>query len=508
MLMILDGYGMEDAKKGNAIAAASTPNWERLWNSYPNTTLVASGERVGLPQGQMGNSEVGHLNIGAGRVVYQELTRISKAIKTGEFSENEQLLKVMDQVKQKNSSLHLMGLLSDGGVHSHIEHLYALLEMAKEKGIEKVYIHAFLDGRDVGPRTGKGYIEQVDAKCQEIKCGKLATVIGRYYAMDRDKRWERSELAYNALVVAEGEKAVDPVAAVENSYAQDVTDEFVKPIVVTDEKENPVASINDGDGVIFFNFRADRARQITRCFVDKEFEGFKRKKPVDVSYCCFTQYDATIAAPVAFPPQVLENTFGQVLSKNELKQLRIAETEKYAHVTFFFNGGVEKAEPGEERVLIPSPSVATYDMKPEMSAPEVTERVIKELDKGEFDVIVLNYANPDMVGHTGDFDAAVKAVEVVDQCLGKVIDKVLELGGNALLTADHGNAEQMVGVEEKPHTAHTSNVVPMILVSEKLRSGRLKQGRALEDIAPTLLAMLEIDKPAEMTGTNIITEEE
>ncbi|HHY40166.1 MAG TPA: 2,3-bisphosphoglycerate-independent phosphoglycerate mutase [Syntrophaceticus sp.] len=506
-LVILDGWGISPEQRGNALRLAEIPYFTQLQNKNPHTLLAASGERVGLPEGQMGNSEVGHLNIGAGRVVYQDITRISKSIKTGEFYHNSVLMEGMQRVKEKGSSLHLFGLLSDGGVHSHLTHLYALLEMAKRYQLNKVYVHAFLDGRDVPPTSGLGYIESLEQKCSELGVGEIATVSGRYYAMDRDKRWERVEKAFQAIVYGEGERASSASAAVRESYANEVTDEFVVPKVILDDEGQPKGLVRPGDVVIFYNFRADRAREITRSFVDRDFSGFNRKEYPDVHFICMTQYDATIDAPVAFPPQTLENTLGEVLAANGLKQLRIAETEKYAHVTFFFNGGVETPNPGEERILIPSPKVATYDLKPEMSAPEVTERVIAEINRDLYDVIILNYANPDMVGHTGVLEAAIKAVQVVDGCLGRVVDAVLERGGTALVTADHGNAEMMLeDGSDEPHTAHTTNPVPLILVGERFKDVRLREGGSLEDIAPTMLEILGIAKPPEMTGNSLIEE--
>jgi 2,3-bisphosphoglycerate-independent phosphoglycerate mutase len=517
MLMILDGFGLvkPDSKgasrtpediKGNAICRANIPNYNRLWATYPATTLEASGVRVGLPEGQMGNSEVGHLNLGAGRVVYQELTRISKAIAEGDFFTNQELLKIINQVKEQKTALHLMGLLSDGGVHSHIGHLLALLKLAKENGLtRRVYIHAFLDGRDVPPANALEYIHQLEEFLADLGVGEIATVIGRYWAMDRDKRWERVAKAYQAMAAGKGLKAPLPQVAVEQAYDLRVTDEFVEPTVIVDKEGNPLAAIKPGDGIIFFNFRADRARQLTRAFVDEDFAGFDRPGGyLPVHFCCLTQYDLTINAPVAFPPQNLTNTLGQVLSRAGKRQLRIAETEKYAHVTFFFNGGVEEPEEGEDRILIPSPKVATYNMKPEMSAPEVTQRVLEELKLQLYDVIILNYANPDMVGHTGDLEAAIKAVEVVDDCLGQVVDEVIRTGGHVLLTADHGNAEEMLDEEDKPLTAHTSNLVPFILISEKYRGAKLARGKSLEDVAPTILDILGMAKPPEMTGTSLI----
>lgn len=505
MLMILDGFGLSTNKHGNAISQAAKPNFDNLWGTYPNTVLQASGLRVGLPEGQMGNSEVGHLNLGAGRVVYQEFTRITKAVDQGSIFNNEELLKIMGQVKKRGGALHLMGLLSDGGVHSHIKHLYALLEMAKTQGLAKVYIHAFLDGRDVSPSSGASYIDQLEEKCDSLGLGEVVTVMGRYWAMDRDNRWERTAKAYNAMVFGQGVKAPLAKVAVEQSYDLRVTDEFVEPTVIVDKQGNPKATINAGDGIIHFNFRADRARQTTRAFVDKDFVGFTRPTgQIPVDFCCMTQYDITIQAPVAFPPQNLTNTLGQILSTHQLRQLRIAETEKYAHVTFFFNGGVEEPNKGEERVLIPSPKVATYNMQPQMSAMALTERVLEEMERGIHDVIILNYANADMVGHTGDFAAAVQAVETVDECIQQVAEKVLATGGHLLLTADHGNAEQMMDDQNKPYTAHTSNAVPFILISHEYQKVQLNSNGALEDVAPTILDLLDIDKPLEMTGTSLI----
>lgn len=506
LLVILDGWGLSPVQRGNAIRLASTQNFTKLQESYPYTVLQASGERVGLPKGQMGNSEVGHLNMGAGRVVYQDITRISMAIKTGEFCKNPVLVNVMQKVKEKGTSLHLFGLLSDGGVHSHQTHLYALLEMACQFKLDKVYIHAFLDGRDVPPTSGIDYIKEVEQKCREMGIGEIATISGRYYAMDRDNRWERVEKAFKAVCYGEGDKVKKPSVAVERSYADGVTDEFVLPKVIIDHQGNPIGRVQPGDGVIFYNFRADRAREITRAFVDQEFEGFPRRGGYPgVHFVCMTQYDATIPASVVFPPQAHQKTLGEVLASSGLKQLRIAETEKYAHVTFFFNGGIEEPNPGEDRVLIPSPKVATYDLQPEMSAHEITKRVISEICRDYYDVIILNYANPDMVGHTGVPDAAVDAVTVVDGCLKQVVDAVLERKGTALVTGDHGNAEMMLEKDsEEPHTAHTTNPVPFILVGERYRGVNLKEGGALEDIAPTILEILKIPKPSEMTGSSLI----
>ena len=498
MLMILDGWGVAPASDVNAATLAQTPNLDRCFAEFPNTTLEASGMEVGLPEGQIGNSEVGHLNIGAGRIIYQSLTRITKAIKDGDFFANEVLCACMDKTKNAGKALHLMGLLSDGGVHSNINHLIALLEMAKARGLEKVYVHAFLDGRDVPPKSAVGFIKQLQVAIAGMEFGKIATVMGRYYAMDRDNRWDRLEKAYKTLVFGEGKLVADPVQGVEASYEAGVTDEFVEPLVV----EGVDAKITSGDGIIFFNFRPDRARQITRALNDAEFPHFERPaSALPVNFVCMTQYDATIDAPVAYPPEEYNDTLGEVLAKEGKHQLRIAETEKYAHVTFFFNGGVEEPNLNEERVLINSPKVATYNLQPEMSAYDVTNALLAELDKDKFDVVVLNYANPDMVGHTGVLPAAIKAMEAVDECVGKVVDKVLSLGGSVCITADHGNLEKMAEADGTPHTAHTTNVVPFILVSNeehKLHSG------VLADIAPTMLELLNIEKPAVMTGSSLI----
>ena len=498
MLMILDGWGVAPASDVNAATLAQTPNLDRYFAEFPNTTLEASGMEVGLPEGQIGNSEVGHLNIGAGRIIYQSLTRITKAIKDGDFFTNEVLCACMDKTKNAGKALHLMGLLSDGGVHSNINHLIALLEMAKARGLEKVYVHAFLDGRDVPPKSAVSFIKQLQDAIAGMEFGKIATVMGRYYAMDRDNRWDRLEKTYKTLVFGEGKLVADPVQGVEASYEAGVTDEFVEPMVV----EGVDAKITSGDGIIFFNFRPDRARQITRALNDAEFPHFERPaSALPVNFVCMTQYDATIDAPVAYPPEEYNDTLGEVLAKEGKHQLRIAETEKYAHVTFFFNGGVEEPNLNEERVLINSPKVATYNLQPEMSAYDVTNALLAELDKDKFDVVVLNYANPDMVGHTGVLPAAIKAMEAVDECVGKVVDKVLSLGGSVCITADHGNLEKMAEADGTPHTAHTTNVVPFILVSNeehKLHSG------VLADIAPTMLELLNIEKPAVMTGSSLI----
>lgn len=497
ILMILDGFGC-GPEYGNAEMAAHKPNLDRLFANNPLTQIGASGLNVGLPDGQMGNSEVGHTNIGAGRIVYQELTRITKSIADGDFFENEAFLTAVEAAKKNGSALHLIGLLSAGGVHSHNTHLYGLLELAKRHGLKKVYVHALLDGRDVPPTSGKDFVAECVEKMKEIGVGEIATVIGRYYAMDRDNRWERVEKAYAAMVYGEGVQCADPVKAVEDSYANGVTDEFVLPAVCANG-----AKIQANDSVIFFNFRPDRAREITRTLVDPAFSGFERKNGFfPLTYVCMTQYDATMPnVLVAFHPQTLENTFGEYLSKNGLTQLRIAETEKYAHVTFFFNGGVEKQFPGEDRVLINSPKVATYDLQPEMSAYAVTDAVVDRIKSGKYDVIILNFANCDMVGHTGVFDAAKAAVEAVDKCVGRVTDAIAEMGGIALITADHGNAEKMYEDDGSPFTAHTTNPVPFCVVGHPCT---LRAGGKLADISPTMLKLLGLPQPKEMTGTSII----
>ncbi|HBV86782.1 MAG TPA: 2,3-bisphosphoglycerate-independent phosphoglycerate mutase [Desulfosporosinus sp.] len=504
-LIILDGWGCRDNAEGNAIAQASIPNFKRLEKEYPYTTLQPSGEAVGLPSGQMGNSEVGHLNIGAGRVVYQELTRIFKAIQDGTIFENPVLIEAMDHARIHNKGLHLMGLLSDGGVHSHILHLFALLEMAKKQGVQNVYIHVILDGRDVLPQSAKDYIVQLEEKIQELGVGKIASVSGRYYVMDRDERWERLEKGYRAIVYGEGKHAAGALSAVEFSYDTRVTDEFVLPTVIDDQDGKPVGLVQEGDSVLFYNFRSDRAREITRAFVDEEFPGFQRPNRPKVHFVCMTQYDETIPAPVAFPQQNLDNTLGEVLSDHGLKQLRIAETEKYAHVTFFFNGGLEEPYPSEERILIPSPKVATYNLQPEMSAMEITQTVLEQLRESDYDVIILNFANPDMVGHTGVFDATVKAVETVDQCLGHIYEAIQKMNATLIVTADHGNAEEKVDPKTLfPITAHSCNCVPFILVDDKLKGQELRSDGALCDVAPTILKLLQIPVPKEMTGKSLL----
>ena len=495
--MILDGFGIAPTE-GNAIAAAKHPNMDKIFAENPHTQIGASGMDVGLPDGQMGNSEVGHTNIGAGRIVYQELTRITKSAQDGDMDKNEALLKAMNNAKDNGKALHFMGLLSDGGVHSHNTHLYALLEMAKRVGVEKVFVHCFMDGRDVPPSSGKDYVKELMDKLEEIGVGKIATVMGRYYAMDRDNRWERVEKAYAAMVYGEGEQAECPLCAMQNSYDKEVTDEFVVPTVVKGAEP-----ISEGDSVIFYNFRPDRAREITRTLVDPDFTGFERKKGFfPLTYVCMTQYDATMPnVEVAYKPESLVNTFGEYISNKGLTQLRIAETEKYAHVTFFFNGGVEKQYPGEDRILVKSPAVATYDLQPEMSAYEVTDKMVEAVKSGKYDALILNYANCDMVGHTGVFEAAVKAVETVDTCVGRVVEAVKEMGGCVLLTADHGNADKMVDDDGTPFTAHTTNPVPFCVINHPCQ---LREGGRLADIAPTMLKVLGLEQPAEMTGESII----
>ena len=499
VLLIMDGFGLAAPSEYNAISVAKTPNLDRLFATSPHTQLQASGEDVGLPAGQIGNSEVGHTNIGAGRVVYQDLPRISNAVADGSFFQNPAYMGAMDEAAQTGHPLHLLGLLSDGGVHSHITHLFALLKMAKDRGVGKVYVHAFLDGRDVGPTTGVRYVRTLVDECAKLGCGELATLQGRFWGMDRDKRWERLEKGYRAIVCGEGVQNPDPVAAVEASYQAGVTDEFVEPVVC-----DPDGSIEAGDSVIFFNFRPDRAREITWALTREEFDGFERPKGFfPLHYVCTTQYDESITdLPIAFPPEPVKMTFGDVVSGLGMRQLRIAETEKYAHVTFFFNGGVERTCPGEDRVLIPSPKeVPTYDLIPEMSAFKVTDQAVEKILSGVYDVVIMNLANCDMVGHTGVMAAAVKAVETVDTCVGEVEKAVLRMGGILIVTADHGNADCMRAADGSPHTAHTTNPVPFILVGageRKLRPGRLA------DIAPTMLELMELAKPKEMTGKSLI----
>ena len=496
-LIIMDGFGIAPDTKGNAIRAAATPNLDKIMKENAMCRLAASGLDVGLPDGQMGNSEVGHTNIGAGRVVFQELPRITKSIADGDFFNNEALLGAVENCKKNDSAIHFMGLMSDGGVHSHNGHLWGLLELAKRNGLNKVYIHCFMDGRDVSPTSGADFVAEAVAKCKELGVGEVATVVGRYYAMDRDNRWDRVERAYNALTKGEGKKVSDPVAAIKESYANNVTDEFIEPIISADGK------ISANDSVVFFNFRPDRAREITRCFVDDNFDGFVRADGrFPLYYVCFTQYDASMPnVNVAFKPQSLKNTFGEYISRLGYKQLRIAETEKYAHVTFFFNGGVETMYEGEDRVLIDSPKVATYDLKPEMSAIEVCDKVVELIGQQTYDVVILNFANCDMVGHTGIFDAAKCAVETVDTCVGRVVEATSAIGGISLITADHGNADCMLEEDGvSPFTAHTTNQVPFIIVGANVS---LRDGR-LADIAPTMLDLMGTSKPEEMDGESLI----
>ncbi len=505
VLMVLDGYGLDKPSEGNAIALADTPVMDKLMKECPFAEGQASGLFVGLPDGQMGNSEVGHMNIGAGRIIYQDLTRITKDINDGTFFKNEEFLAAIDNCKKNNSDLHLWGLLSDGGVHSHITHIYGLLELCKRNDFDRVYVHAFLDGRDTPPTSGKSYIEQLEAKMAEIGVGKIASVSGRYYAMDRDTNWDRVEKAYKSLVAGEGVQDTSAAAAVQKSYDEGVTDEFVLPTVITDENGKPLSLVRANDSVIFYNFRPDRAREITRAFCDPDFTGFPREF-MKLCYVCFKDYDETIPNKlIAFKKESIKNTFGEYLAANGKTQLRLAETEKYAHVTFFFNGGVEEPNENEDRILVNSPKdVATYDLKPEMSAPEVGKNLVEAIKSDKYDVIIINFANPDMVGHTGVIDAAVKAVTRIDQLVGDAVEAIKEVGGVLFICADHGNAEQMINFETgKPHTAHTTNPVPFILVNGD-PSWKIREGGCLADIAPTLLEIMELPQPAEMTGKSLI----
>lgn len=505
VLMILDGYGLNDKVEGNAIAQAKTPVMDQLMKECPWVRGNASGMAVGLPEGQMGNSEVGHLNMGAGRIVYQELTRITKEIQDGTFFENPALVKAVENCKKNGSALHLMGLLSDGGVHSHNTHLYALLELARRHGLEKVFVHCFLDGRDTPPASGREYAEALNKEMEKIGVGRIASVMGRYYAMDRDNNYDRVKLAYDAMTKGEGLTAACGICAIQESYDRKETDEFVKPTVVVEDGK-PVATVQDGDSVIFFNFRPDRAREITRAFCDDDFKGFDRGARRQITYVCFSDYDPTIPnKDVAFHKIAVTNTFGEWLAANNLKQARIAETEKYAHVTFFFNGGVEAPNPGEDRILVNSPKdVATYDLKPQMSAPEVCEKLCAAIRSDKYDVIVINFANPDMVGHTGVLPAAIKAIETVDECVGKAVAAVKEVGGVMFICADHGNAEQLIDYETgEPHTAHTTNQVPFVLVNYDEGYG-LREGGCLADIIPTLIEIMGMKQPAEMTGKSLL----
>ena len=503
MLMILDGFGENGEERANAVKLANTPNIDKLMKTCPTTDIHTSGLDVGLPEGQMGNSEVGHTNIGAGRIVYQELTRITKSIEDGDFFTNEEFVAAIENCKKYNSKLHIIGLLSNGGVHSHIRHLFGLLELAKRRDFEDVYVHCFMDGRDTPPSSGESFISELEEKMKEKGVGKIATITGRFYAMDRDKRWQRVEKAYNALVKGEGEKATSAIGAVESSYQKEIFDEFIEPTVIVNG-ETPVATIGKHDSVIFYNYRPDRAREITRALVDKEFNEFEVEKDLDLYYVCMTSYDETMPnVHIAFKKEELKNTFGEYISNKGLTQLRIAETEKYAHVTFFFNGGEEKQYKGEDRILVPSPKVETYDLKPEMSAYEVTDKVVEAINSEKYDCIILNYANPDMVGHTGNLEAAIKAIETIDECVGRVVEAVQKQEGVLLITADHGNAEQMIDYKTgEPHTAHTTNLVPLILISER-ENVKLREGK-LADIAPTLLELMGLEKPKEMTGESLI----
>ncbi|MED1780944.1 2,3-bisphosphoglycerate-independent phosphoglycerate mutase [Brevibacillus fortis] len=502
-LLIVDGFALRNETHGNAVAQANKPNFDRYWNQYPHATLEASGLAVGLPEGQMGNSEVGHLNIGAGRVVYQDLTRITKSIKEGAFFENETLIAAFQHAKQNGKQLHLFGLLSDGGVHSHIDHLFAMLELAKKQDFADVFIHGFLDGRDVSPDSAVGYIEQLQAKMAEIGVGRIATVQGRYYAMDRDKRWERVEKAYRAMVYADAPAYRDPVEAVKESYEKSIMDEFVMPTVILDEAGKPVTTVQSGDSIIFYNFRPDRAIQMSQAFTNEDFRGFDRgdERPRDLHFVCLTHFSETVDGYVAYKPSNLDNTLGEVLSQQGLKQLRIAETEKYPHVTFFFSGGREKEFPGEARILIPSPKVATYDLQPEMSAPELTDAVVAEIEADNFDAIILNFANCDMVGHSGMMEPTIKAVETVDTCLGRVVDAIVAKGGVAVITADHGNADLMLDEAGRPITSHSTYPVPVIVTKD---GATLREDGILADLSPTLLELLNVPQPVEMTGKSLL----
>lgn len=504
VLMILDGYGLNDNCDHNAVCEGKTPVLDQLMNQCPFVKGNASGLAVGLPDGQMGNSEVGHLNMGAGRIVYQELTRITKSIEDGDFFEVHEFLQAVENCKKNNSALHMWGLVSDGGVHSHNTHIYGLLKLAKRNGLNKVYVHCFLDGRDTPPASGKGYVEALEAEMKEIGVGKVASVMGRYYAMDRDNRWDRVERAYHALTKGDGKHAESAVAGIQTSYDAETYDEFVEPFVVTEDGK-PVAVVHDGDSVIFFNFRPDRAREMTRAFCDDEFKGFAREKRLNLTFVCFTDYDETIKNKlVAFKKESIANTFGEFLAKNNMTQARIAETEKYAHVTFFFNGGVEEPNKGEDRILVPSPKVATYDLQPEMSAPIVCDKLVDAIRSGKYDVIIINFANPDMVGHTGIENAAIKAIETVDACVGRTVDAIKEEDGVLFICADHGNAEQLVDYETgEPFTAHTTNPVPFILVNAD-PAYKLREGGCLADIAPTLIELLGMEQPGEMTGKTLL----
>ncbi|MBT2659564.1 2,3-bisphosphoglycerate-independent phosphoglycerate mutase [Bacillus sp. ISL-45] len=502
-LIILDGFALRGERMGNAVAQAKKPNFDRYWNHFPHAQLIASGEAVGLPEGQMGNSEVGHLNIGAGRIVYQSLTRVNISIREGEFEKNETFLAAIKHAKEKGTALHLMGLLSDGGVHSHIEHMFALLKLAASEGLEKVYVHGFLDGRDVGPKTAPGYIEHTLEKMNEIGVGEFATISGRYYSMDRDKRWERVEKSYRSMVYGDGPTYSNPMELIEDNYNNGIFDEFVVPSVLVRPDGSPVATVQNDDAVIFYNFRPDRAIQISNTFTNKDFRSFDRGEghPENLHFVCLTHFSETVDGYVAFEPSNLDNTVGEVISQAGMTQLRIAETEKYPHVTFFMSGGREQEFPGEKRILINSPKVATYDLQPEMSANEVTEALLKEIEAENFDAILLNFANPDMVGHSGMLEPTIQAIETVDECLGRIVDLIVSKGGTAIITADHGNADEVVTLEGNPMTAHTTNPVPVIVTKEGVE---LREDGILGDLAPTILELLGLDKPAEMTGTSLI----
>lgn len=502
-LIILDGFAIRDEVIGNAVKQAKTPNFDRYWENYPHSQLEASGEAVGLPDGQMGNSEVGHLNIGAGRIVYQSLTRVNLSIREGNFFQIQAFLKSIHKAKTNNKALHLFGLLSDGGVHSHINHLFALLELAKANDLEKVYVHAFLDGRDVGPQTARDYIRQTEKKMKKLGVGKFATVSGRYYAMDRDHRWERVKKSYEAMTQGKGPKYQHPMDVIDDSYERGIYDEFIIPSVIVDKHQKPVGLIEDNDTIIFYNFRPDRAIQISQTFTNADFRDFDRGEnvPQDIDFVTFTNYSDDIKGFVAFTPNNLDNTIGEVLSKNGLKQLRIAETEKYPHVTYFMSGGKNEKFPGEKRILIDSPKVATYDLKPEMSAYEVTDALLQELEAGKQEAIILNFANPDMVGHSGKLGPTIQAIEAVDECLGKIVDKIIELGGTAIITADHGNSDEVVTMAGEPMTSHTTNPVPVIVTKKGIH---LRDDGILADLSPTMLDVLKLEKPEQMTGKSLI----
>ncbi|WP_181349636.1 2,3-bisphosphoglycerate-independent phosphoglycerate mutase [Thalassobacillus sp. CUG 92003] len=502
-LIILDGYAIREEEKGNAVKQANTPNFDRLWQQYPHSQLTACGEAVGLPEGQMGNSEVGHLNIGAGRVVYQNLTRIHLAIREENFYQNDALRNAVEHAKVKNKALHIFGLLSNGGIHSHINHLYALLKLAANEGLQKVYVHGFLDGRDVGPQTAKTFIQQAEDEMEKIGVGQFATISGRYYSMDRDNRWDRVKKAYDAIAYGKGPSYASPLEAVDASYEEEIYDEFVEPVVITDDNGAPVAPVEDEDAIVFFNFRPDRAIQISQTFANDDFDQFDRGEdaPKHIHFVGMTQYSELVNSNIAFAPNHLKNTIGEVLADQDMKQLRIAETEKYPHVTFFMSGGREEKFPGEERILIDSPKVATYDLQPEMSAYEVTEALLSELDQDKHNAIILNFANPDMVGHSGMLEPTIKAIEAVDECLGKIVDKITEKGGHSIVTADHGNSDEVITPDGYPMTAHTTNPVPVIVTKDGVK---LRDGGVLGDLSPTLLELLHVEQPEEMTGQSLI----